>query len=213
MVEKREEGGAEDLECGICCMPYDRCGRAPRRLGGARGSWKPSRCRHVLCSACVCQLAREGWWEQVTCPYCRTVTLLRERSNFLVAGVRRGSATLAGGGRRRLVLPPIDAELWQRVVREEERRREGGHGGDPEAEGEDAGREKDDDDEEDDDDQERAEQWRLWGALKRFLKGGSAHAHSGRRRRSSSTPPARRQPINPYGPQLKDLELVTCYII
>lgn len=120
------------------------------------------------------------------------MTSLRERGNFLVAGVRRGSTTLSGGGRRRLVLPPIDAELWQRVVREEERRRrEGGHGEDPEAEGagEDAGGE-------DDDDQERVEQWRPWGALKRLLKGGSAHAHSGRRRRRNSTPPTRRQPIN-----------------
>uniref|UniRef100_UPI00254245C0 RING finger protein 227 n=1 Tax=Euleptes europaea TaxID=460621 RepID=UPI00254245C0 len=117
-----EAGGAEELECGICCMPFDCCGRAPRRLGGARGSWKPSRCRHVLCSACVCQLAREGGWEEVTCPYCRAVTPLRERSNFLVAGVRRSS----GYGRSRLVLPPIDAELWQRVVLAERERRGAG---------------------------------------------------------------------------------------
>ncbi|XP_066486514.1 RING finger protein 227 [Tiliqua scincoides] len=204
MVEKREEGGTEELECGICCMPYDRCGRAPRRLGGARGSWKPSRCRHVLCSACVCQLAREGWWEEVTCPYCRAVTSLRERGNFLVAGVRRGSTTLVGGGRRHLVLPPIDAELWQRVVREEERRRDG-RADEAEGAGEEQAEEGGDED---------REQWRLWTALKRLLKGGAARAQSGGgRRRSSVTAPARRQPVNPYGPEIKDLALVTCYVI
>ncbi|XP_034993127.1 RING finger protein 227 [Zootoca vivipara] len=210
-VDEREEGGAsEELECGICCMPYDRCGRAPRRLGGAHGSWKPSRCRHVICSACVCQLAREGWWEEVTCPYCRAVTSLRERGNFLVAGVRRGSAGLTGGGRRRLVLPPIDAELWQRVVRLEKQ----GAGG---SKAEEHLGEKEGDEEEDGGDAE-AGQWRLWRALKRLLKGGSgdsdASARSRRGRgRSRSVPPRRRPPINPYGPEIKDLALMTCYII
>ncbi|XP_061446331.1 RING finger protein 227 [Rhineura floridana] len=201
-VDEREEGGAsEDLECGICCMPYDRCGRAPRRLGGAHGSWKPSRCRHVICSACVCQLAREGWWEEVTCPYCRAVTSLRERGNFLVAGVRRGSGGL--GGRRRLVLPPIDTELWQRVVRLEKE----------------AGGERTEETEEKDGGAEEAEtgQWSLWRTLKRLVKGGGegdrrAHAQRGRSR-SSSMPVRRRQPINPYGPERKDLALMTCYII
>ncbi|XP_070585856.1 RING finger protein 227 isoform X2 [Erythrolamprus reginae] len=108
-VEEVRSDGVSELECGICCMPYDRCGRAPRRLGRARGSWKPSRCCHVICSACVCQLARESWWREVMCPYCRTVTSLRQRGNLLTAG-RRST------WRRRLVLPPIDAELWQRIV-------------------------------------------------------------------------------------------------
>lgn len=179
--EEDEAGGAEELECGICCAPYDCCGRAPRRLGGARGSWKPSQCRHVLCSACVCQLAREGGWEEVTCPYCRTVTSLRERGNFLVAGVRRSS----GYGRRRLVLPPIDAELWQRVFLAERERRKADRLAASEASRE----------EQDDEAQEEAGQWRLWSALKRLLKGGAgrtAHAH----RRSRSAPPRRSQPIN-----------------
>lgn len=173
MVEERGGGGAEqegeeaELECGICCMPFDRCGRAPRRLGGARGSWKPSRCRHVLCSACVCQLAREGWWEQVTCPYCRAVTSLRERENFLVAGVRRGSGY---GARRRLVLPPIDAELWHRVVRlEDERsRRQLACGDDAEASAPPEGAE------EEEAEVGAAGQGRLWKALKSFLKRGRA---------------------------------------
>ncbi|XP_053114701.1 RING finger protein 227 [Hemicordylus capensis] len=209
MVEEHEEGGAEELECGICCMPYDRCGRAPRRLGGAHGSWKPSRCRHVLCSACVCQLAREGWWEEVTCPYCRAVTSLRERGNFLVAGVRRGSNSLVrgvGGARRRLVLPPIDTELWQRVVRAE-RAAEApdGHG--------DCGGSCAFEHEEDDNNEARPGSF--WRALKRLLKGG-AHAPAGRgrnRARSRSLPPRRRQPINPYDTEIKDLALMTCYII
>uniref|UniRef100_A0A670KD20 Uncharacterized protein n=1 Tax=Podarcis muralis TaxID=64176 RepID=A0A670KD20_PODMU len=158
-VPKRPEGGAsEDLECGICCMPYDRCGRAPRRLGGAHGSWKPSRCRHVICSACVCQLA---------------------------AGLT--------GNRRRLVLPPIDAELWQRVVRLEKQ----GAGGGSKAE-ERLGEKEGDGEEEDGGE---AGQWRLWRALKRLLKGGSgdgdAPARSRRGRgRSRSVPPRRRPPIN-----------------
>ncbi|KAM6450448.1 RING finger protein 227 [Liasis olivaceus] len=198
-VPEREE--AEALECGICCMPYDRCGRAPRRLGGARGSWKPSRCRHVICSACVCQLAREGWWEEVTCPYCRAVTSLRERGNLLAAGVRRGS----GGWRRRLVLPPIDAELWQRVVLQEK---------------EQAGREErlaGDEDLDDGEESGEDEQWRPWRALKKLLKGGGGQAHARGRRgrgRSSSLPAwRRRQPINPYVSETKDLALVTCYVI
>ncbi|XP_044273204.1 RING finger protein 227 [Varanus komodoensis] len=191
----------EELECGICCMPYDRCGRAPRRLGGAHGSWKPSRCRHVICSACVCQLAREGWWEEVTCPYCRAVTSLRERAHFLVAGVRRGS----GAGRRRLVLPPIDAELWQRVVRLERRRQQ--------QQEEEAGRKAEAAGDEDDDDGP----WRPWRALKRLLKGGGrqAHARSRSGRSRSSSMPARRRPppVNPYNSEIKDLALMTCYII
>ncbi|XP_048372796.1 RING finger protein 227 [Sphaerodactylus townsendi] len=189
---EEEVGGAEELECGICCLPFDCCGRAPRRLGSAHGSWKPSRCRHVLCSACVCQLAREGGWEAVTCPYCRTVTSLRERSHFLVAGVRRSS----GYGRRRLVLPPIDTELWQRVVlAERERQRAGLPADEP------PGEERDDD----------AGQWRIWRALKRLLKGGAgrgAHAH----RRSHSAPPRYCPPINPYAPEIKDLALMS-YVI
>ncbi|XP_062994199.1 RING finger protein 227 [Elgaria multicarinata webbii] len=206
VVDVRGRGVAleeEELECGICCMPYDRCGRAPRRLGGAHGSWKPSRCRHVICSACVCQLARESWWEEVTCPYCRAVTSLRERGNFLVAGVRRGS----GVGRRRLVLPPIDPELWQRVALLEREEAERG-GGAQEDGGEDGGDEEGDDG-----------QWGLWRALKRLLKrgGGGRQAHARSRRgrgRSSSLPPRRRpQPINPYDSEIKDLALMTCYII
>ncbi|XP_063157722.1 RING finger protein 227 [Candoia aspera] len=196
---EREE--AAELECGICCMPYDRCGRAPRRLGGARGSWKPSRCRHVICSACVCQLAREGWWEEVTCPYCRAITSLRERGNLLAASVRRGS----GGWRRRLVLPPIDAELWQRVVLQEEQRagREERLAGDEDLDG----------GEEDAEDG----QWRPWRALKKLLKAGGGPARAPGRRgrgRSSSVPTwRRRQPINPYGFETKDLAVVTCYVI
>lgn len=213
--EDDDDGDAqeEELECGICCMPYDRCGRAPRRLGGARGSWKPSRCRHVICSACVCQLAREGWWEEVTCPYCRAVTSLRERGNFLVAGVRRGS----GAGRRRLVLPPIDAELWHRVVRLEERRR-----GRPDTGG---GEGAEAEEEEDRQSGKAPAQgpWRLWRALRRLLKGEEGHEEAaapargprGRGGRSRSLPPRRRPPplINPYGSEMKDLALMTCYII
>ncbi|KAG8141055.1 hypothetical protein E2320_003658 [Naja naja] len=181
-----------ELECGICCMPYDRCGRAPRRLGGAQGSWKPSRCRHVICSACVCQLAREGWWEQVTCPYCRTVTSLRERGNLLAAGVRRSS----GGWRRRLVLPSIDAELWQQVVLRERERDQAGRverlAGDEDLE-----------EEEEEKQQESSEdvRWRPWRTLKKFLKGGGggqAHARDGRGRArgGSGSTWRRRQPIN-----------------
>ncbi|XP_060635901.2 RING finger protein 227 [Anolis sagrei] len=205
------EAEEEELVCGICCMPYDRCGRAPRRLGGGRGSWKPSRCRHVICSACVCQLAREGWWEKVTCPYCRAVTHLRERSHPLVAGVRRGS----GAGRRRLVLPPIDAELWHRVARRQEQEEARRSGSEEEAEREaEAAEEK----EEEDGDAEEEGQWRLWRALKKLVKGGSrAHAQSwrGRGRRSSLEAGRwrRAEPINPYGPDVKDLVLMTCYII
>ncbi|XP_032090548.1 RING finger protein 227-like [Thamnophis elegans] len=200
--EEVESEGTSELECGICCMPYDRCGRAPRRLGGARGSWKPSRCRHVICSACVCQLAREGWWEEVTCPYCRAVTSLRERGNLLAAGVRRSS----GGWRRRLVLPPIDAELWQRVVLRER-------------EPEQAARvERLAGDDEEEEEQESGEdvQWRPWRTLKRLLKGGGqAHARDGRGRARGGSGPTwrRRQPINPYGSETKDLALVTCYVI
>lgn len=180
MAEEVESEGASELECGICCMPYDRCGRAPRRLGGARGSWKPSRCRHVICSACVCQLAREGWWEEVTCPYCRAVTSLRERGNLLAAGVRRSS----GGWRRRLVLPPIDAELWQRVVLREREREQAGRverlAGDEEGEEQESGEDV---------------QWRPWRTLKKLLKGGGqAHARNGRGRSGSRW--RRRQPIN-----------------
>ncbi|XP_042332377.1 RING finger protein 227 isoform X2 [Sceloporus undulatus] len=185
-----ECGEEEELECGICCMPYDRCGRAPRRLGAAHGSWKPSRCRHVMCSACVCRLAREGWWEEVTCPYCRAVTPLRERGNPLVAGVRRGS----GGARRRLVLPPIDAELWHRVVRLQE----GKDGAEAEA-----AETKDEEEEED----EEGQQWRLWRAFKRLLKGEGSAAHARSRRRgrgrSNSLPIGRRRmPVNREWPSL-----------
>ncbi|XP_072833277.1 RING finger protein 227 isoform X2 [Pogona vitticeps] len=201
LEERRAAAASEDddddeLECGICCMPYDRCGRAPRRLGGARGSWKPSRCRHVICSACVCQLAREGWWEEVTCPYCRAVTSLRERGNLLVAGVRRGS----GAGRRRLVLPPIDAELWQRVVRlEDERKGRGGAEPGPVPRGGLENEEEDDEEGsgvggEDDDDGPG----RLWRAFKRFLKGGGRQAPARSRRgrgRCRSLPPRRRPPL------------------
>ncbi|XP_077170511.1 RING finger protein 227 [Paroedura picta] len=193
-----EEGGASaaELECGICCLPYDCCGRAPRRLGGARGSWKPSQCRHVVCSACVRRLAREGGWEEVTCPYCRAVTPLRERAHFLVAGVRRSS----GYGRRRLVLPPVDTELWQRVLLAERERQ--------------AAQRTPDGDAPDDAAQEDAGQWRLWRALKRLLKGGAGRtAHAPRRSRSA---PARRgQPISPYHPDIKDLahRTVSCYVI
>ncbi|KAL8177117.1 UNVERIFIED_CONTAM: hypothetical protein K2H54_042278 [Gekko kuhli] len=191
---EEEAGGAEELECGICCMPYDCCGRAPRRLGSARGSWKPSQCRHVLCSACAYRLAREGGWEEVTCPYCRTVTSLRERGNFLVAGVRRSS----GYGRRRLVLPPIDTELWQRVLLAERERQEAERP-DDEAPGE----EPDDDE---------AGQWRLWRALKRLLKGGAGRtAHAPRRSRSA--PPQRSEPINPYTSDIKDLVLMSYCVI
>ncbi|XP_008121181.1 RING finger protein 227 isoform X2 [Anolis carolinensis] len=194
-----EEEEEPELVCGICCMPFDRCGRAPRRLGGARGSWKPSRCRHVICSACVCQLAREGWWEKVTCPYCRAVTHLRERSHPLVAGVRRGS----GAGRRRLVLPPIDAELWHRVARrqeeEEAARRGGGEAKEEPEKVNEASEEKEEDDGEG--------QWRLWRALKKLVKGGSrAHAQSWRGRGRSSSLEAgrwrRAEPINREWPSL-----------
>lgn len=192
-----ESEEAPELECGICCMPYDRCGRAPRRLGGARGSWKPSRCRHVICSACVCQLAREGWWEEVTCPYCRAVTSLRERGNLLAAGVRRSS----GGWRRRLVLPPIDAELWQRVVLREREREQAGRverlAGDEDLE--------EGEEEEEEGESGRDEQWRPWRTLKKFLKGGGggsggqpAHARDRRGRGRGGSGPTwrRRQPLN-----------------
>lgn len=182
MGQPAEEAGEseEALECGICCMPYDCCGRAPRRLGGARGSWKPSQCRHALCSACVCRLAREGGWEEVTCPYCRTVTSLRERGNFLVAGVRRSS----GYGRHRLVLPPIDTELWQRVVLAERERREAARAEDG-APGEERV---------DGEAQDEAGQCRLWRTLKKLLKGGAGRtAHAPR---SRSAPPRAGQPIS-----------------
>ncbi|XP_060111659.1 RING finger protein 227 [Heteronotia binoei] len=192
-----EAGGAEELECGICCQPYDCCGRAPRRLGNARGSWKPSQCRHVLCSACACRLAREGGWDEVTCPYCRTVTPLRERGNFLAAGVRRSS----GYGRRRLVLPPIDTELWQRVVLAERERQEAAWLA-GEAPGE----------EDDGEAEDEAGQWRLWRALKRILKGGAGRtAHAPRR--SRSVPARRSQPINPDVSDMKDLTVMSCYVI
>ncbi|KAM3823282.1 RING finger protein 227 isoform 1-T1 [Vipera latastei] len=232
-----ESEEAPELECGICCMPYDRCGRAPRRLGGARGSWKPSRCRHVICSACVCQLAREGWWEEVTCPYCRAVTSLRERGNLLAAGVRRSS----GGWRRRLVLPPIDAELWQRVVLREREREQAGRverlAGDEDLE--------EGEEEEEEGESGRDDQWRPWRTLKKFLKGGGggsggqpAHARDRRGRGRGGSGPTwrRRQPINPKGPRgkrrkgrkanwgiligsyaygsgTKDVAIVTCYVI
>ncbi|XP_059574200.1 RING finger protein 227 isoform X2 [Alligator mississippiensis] len=88
------EGGSEveaELECAICCLPYDRDARAPRRLGVARGSWRPARCCHVLCTACLRRLARGT---VVTCPFCRRLTRLRTPP-----------------------LPPVDAALWQRLPR------------------------------------------------------------------------------------------------
>ncbi|XP_067411135.1 RING finger protein 227 [Emydura macquarii macquarii] len=176
-----EEAGAAELECGICCQPYDRRERAPRRLGPAHGAWRrPAPCRHVLCTACLCRLASHEGWEEVTCPYCRTVTSLR---------MRRGGCDRAGGRsssrRRCLALPPVDSELWKRIGRwergEEETPQEEAAPGD--------------------DVPEEANQSRLWRALKKLLRGGG----------SSSA--RRRQPINPYAPEMKDLVLMTCYIM
>ncbi|TFJ96664.1 MARVEL domain-containing protein 2 [Platysternon megacephalum] len=79
-MDANAEAGAAELECGICYLPYDRRARAPRRLGPAHGAWRrPAPCRHALCTACLCRLARDQGWEAVTCPFCRTLTSLRVR--------------------------------------------------------------------------------------------------------------------------------------
>uniref|UniRef100_A0A8C5WRC3 RING-type domain-containing protein n=1 Tax=Laticauda laticaudata TaxID=8630 RepID=A0A8C5WRC3_LATLA len=173
-----------ELECGICCMPYDCCERAPRRLGSARGSWKPSHCRHVICTACVCQLAREGWWEEVTCPYCRTVTSLRD-----------------GGWRRRLVLPPIDTELWQRLVLQKREQDQAGRvehlAGDEDLE------------EEKEQENGEVEHWRPWRTLKKLLKGGG----QANCRLSSLLMSVILFSPTAVSSEMKDLALVTCYVI
>ncbi|XP_064357201.1 RING finger protein 227 [Dromaius novaehollandiae] len=89
-----EEAG-EGLECGVCRLPYDRGGRAPRRLGGGSALAAPAgRCGHALCTACARRLARGG---RLTCPFCRAVTALRS-------------------SRRRPLPLPVDADLWHRLA-------------------------------------------------------------------------------------------------
>ncbi|XP_044857402.1 RING finger protein 227 [Mauremys mutica] len=180
MDANAEAGAAAELECGICCLPYDRQARAPRRLGPAHGAWRrPAPCRHTLCTACLCRLARDQGWEAVTCPFCRTPTSLRVRRRGGEAGTWRRSSSCR---RRRLALPPVDPELWKRIGRPEGAEEEEEPG---------------------DDVPEEAGQSRLWRALKKFLSGGGGRRSSARER----------QPINPYGPEMKDLALMTCYIM
>ncbi|XP_075763376.1 RING finger protein 227 [Pelodiscus sinensis] len=135
-------------ECGICYLPYDRRARAPRRLGPAHGAWRrPAPCRHALCTACLCRLARDQGWEEVTCPFCRTVTSLRVRGRRGEGWKRRSS-----NGSSRLALPPVDPELWERIAqREEEEENEAMPG---------------------DDVPQEAGRSRLWRALKKVLIGG-----------------------------------------
>ncbi|XP_050789168.1 RING finger protein 227 [Gopherus flavomarginatus] len=181
-MDANAEAGAAELECGICYLPYDRQARAPRRLGPAHGAWRrPAPCRHTLCTACLCRLARDQGWAAVTCPFCRTPTSLRVRSRGGEAETRRRSSS--SSSRRRLALPPVDPELWKRIGR-------------PEGEEE--------EEEPGDDVPEEAGQSWLWRALKRLLRGG------GGGRRSSAR---ERQPISRYSPEMKDLALMTCYIM
>ncbi|XP_026516140.1 RING finger protein 227 [Terrapene carolina triunguis] len=183
-MDANAEAGAAELECGICYLPYDRQARAPRRLGPAHGAWRrPAPCRHALCTACLCRLARDQGWEAVTCPFCRTLTSLRVRSRG--GGGEAGTRWRSSSSRRRLALPPVDPELWKRIGR-----REGAGEQEEAAPGDDV--------------PEEAGQSRLWRALKKLLRGGGGGSRSSARER---------QPINPYGPEMKDLALMTCYIM
>ncbi|XP_037743174.1 RING finger protein 227 [Chelonia mydas] len=157
MDANAEGGAAAELECGICYLPYDRGARAPRRLGPAHGAWRrPAPCRHALCTACLCRLARDQSWEAVTCPFCRTPTSLRVRGRGWQAGTRRRSRS--SSSRHRLALPPVDPELWKRIGRREEEA-----GEEEEAvPGNDV--------------PEEAGQSRLWRALMKLLRGGGSRS-------------------------------------
>ncbi|XP_041125846.1 RING finger protein 227-like [Polyodon spathula] len=56
---------SEVMECGVCYLPYSRCGREPRLL----------HCGHMFCMACLVCVARErGGMLTLCCPLCRQTT-------------------------------------------------------------------------------------------------------------------------------------------
>ncbi|XP_036624987.1 RING finger protein 227 [Trichosurus vulpecula] len=103
-----------ELDCSICCRPYNLQGRAPRRLPGTARQ----RCGHTLCTACLRELAArgDGSWAAaarlvglrrgVACPFCRAPSLLP-----------RGGVTQV----------PLDADLWS-LLKEKEHEDAGNSG-------------------------------------------------------------------------------------
>ncbi|KAG2462125.1 SNED1 protein, partial [Polypterus senegalus] len=57
----------EDMECGVCYLPYSRSGREPRLL----------HCGHTFCTPCLCCVSQERKGAlALTCPLCRRVTCI-----------------------------------------------------------------------------------------------------------------------------------------
>ncbi|XP_028648098.1 RING finger protein 208 [Erpetoichthys calabaricus] len=57
----------EDMECGVCYLPYSRSGREPRLL----------HCGHTFCTPCLCCVSQERKGAlTLTCPLCRRVTCI-----------------------------------------------------------------------------------------------------------------------------------------
>ncbi|KAJ3585263.1 hypothetical protein NHX12_013984 [Muraenolepis orangiensis] len=77
---------SEDLECGICCEPYDAARHCPREL----------RCGHSFCESCLGALRGRG--DVIACPLCRRTTRVP------AAGVRLRAALR------------VDEGVWERMV-------------------------------------------------------------------------------------------------
>ncbi|XP_033894270.1 RING finger protein 223 [Acipenser ruthenus] len=87
---------SEEMECGVCYLPYSRCGREPHLL----------HCGHTFCMACLDCVARErGGMLTLCCPLCRQITSV-------------------GRGLRLQEALWVDTTVWSRIPESEEEEEE-----------------------------------------------------------------------------------------